>query len=277
MALPAQEPLAVPAHIDPRNGDVRSPKPGIRRRDSGLGFPNAAAALGAPLRTPDSRRPGDTLCVALAAELARGRLGRRVRSRHVPVLIGGLVASRARNRRVSRRGFRARDLAVAGRAARGQRRRRRRVRRVTGDAGLSRVVRGGFDLREPGGTRRVVAVAARAEVALARHARRRLGRVRHVRRSRPVAGFTADELVTAPAVYLDDVLVAVGARFASGILDGPCGDLRDRSCAVVSYLPEGHRDQVVPRDKERDGKEDEQHEQPRDLLRDARPPVTTGV
>jgi hypothetical protein len=45
----------------------------------------------------------------------------------------------------------------------------------------------------------------------------------------------------------------------------------------VSYLPEGRRNQVVPRDEEGNSKEDEQHEQPRDLLRDARPPVTTGV
>lgn len=242
----AQEALPVLAHVDLGNGTSE-----VGRR---------ACALG----------------MATAAELARRRLGGRARARRFPVLVRHLMTPRAGHRRVARRRFRPGNLAVArGAARRCARWRRGRVRRMAGDATLAGIVRSRLDLREAGRTRRIVPVTARAEVPLARHARFHLGRVFDVGCRRAVARFAPDELVAPSAVRLDHVRVAVGARFATGILDRPGGDLRDRGRAVMTDLAERARYKKVPRDDQRDAEQQEHHQQPRHLLRHARALVIT--
>ncbi len=76
---------------------------------------------------------------------------------------------------------------------------------------------------------------------------------------RSVTGLAAEPRVLAFALDLHNVGVAVGARFASGVLDRPRGDLFERVTAVVPVLPEALRDQD-PSDGEEEDQTSEKHQ-----------------
>lgn len=233
MTFPASVPLAVSLEVDPRN------------------FLWARGLFG----------------MAFAAELPVRRLAGAHRPGSYLMLLRRHVTANAGHIGMRRQHFCAGDIAMASPALRRHMRRRWVMGIVAGDAGLSRAMCYGNNLRKSRGPRRIVGVAQSAKTSFARSGRFVLRRILCVRARRPMTNFTGHSFVIRQRFLINDLIVAIGAGLLSRVLHFLRYVVINRCGAVVSVLPKSGRSEIPLRDDERRNNEDNGNQQPQDLIR----------
>lgn len=171
--------------------------------------------------------------MTLATELARSRLRRLYGPGSHPVLRRHLVTRRTTDQGMGGDGLDARDLRVAGRALPRNLGRYRIMGVVTGGAGLERIMQRRIDLRKSSRPRRIVGVAADAEIPPLRH--ERFSRhVLYMRLHGPMTGFARESFVVTVLFLAGLLTMAVSADGAARKYDLLCNFPLDGGFLVKS-------------------------------------------
>jgi hypothetical protein len=187
------------------------------------------------------------------------------------VLLGGLMAARARNVHMMGKGFGPRNVGMASVALFGRFGGLGVMRIVARDARLEGVVRGRDGLREPRGPGRKELMTQRAVTPLAWRWKLDRGGILRMSGGRPVADLAGDAFVISLTFGFHDIRMAIGARHLAGILDWLCDNVVDRRSAIVTMNSEIARDQIMPRHEQGGQQDDQQNHQSLDLLGDPVP------
>ena len=140
------------------------------------------------------------------------------------------------------------------------------MRIVALGAHLQRIVFDRIDLRKSRRARRVVGVTHRAKLARLHDLGGRIPTRFCVCSRRAVAHFARDATMITKARDLHDVLVAIGALDAAGVLDRAAGDRIHRGRAIVAQVAKSGWNEKLARCNERAAHEAECNAQPQNLL-----------